>query len=146
MSEHPVWAVWHSMKQRCTDPNHKAWANYGGRGITVCKRWLKSFAAFWEDMGPTYKPGLELDRKDNNAGYSPENCRWVTRKENAQNKRCSLRKGKESVTEMAKRSGISRSTLYYRIHHGVPDELLLTPPDTKNRFSTSSTADRDTSS
>ena len=146
LSGHPAWAVWHSMKQRCTDPNHKAWANYGGRGITVCESWLKSFEAFWSDMGATYRPGLELDRRENNAGYSPENCRWVTRRENTQNRRCTLRAGKESVPELAERSGIARSTLYYRISHGVPDDLLLTPPDVRNRFMTSSTAESDTSS
>ena len=56
-----IWVVWRSMKQRCMDPNHPAYYNYGGRGITVCQEWAESFERFWEDMGPTYQRGLELE-------------------------------------------------------------------------------------
>ena len=83
MSQHPAFAVWRSMVDRCCLPPHQAWANYGGRGISVCPRWRESFEEFWTDMGPTYLPGLTLDRVDNNAGYSPENCRWVGMKAQA---------------------------------------------------------------
>ena len=77
------------MKDRCALPTHQAWRNYGGRGITVCARWAESFGNFWADMGPTYVPGLTLDRRDNEAGYSPENCRWTTYKVQANNRRVS---------------------------------------------------------
>ncbi len=77
--------AWRNMIQRCTNPNHKKYINYGARGITVCERW-KIFENFLADMGE--RPGnLQIDRIDNNKGYSPENCRWTTSKVNNNNKR-----------------------------------------------------------
>ena len=141
MSTHPAFAVWRSMKERCTDPKHPAWRNYGGRGITVCPAWMESFEAFWKDMGPTYLPGLELDRRDNEKGYSPENCQWVDRKLNARNRRgartVELNGKLIPLKELSETSGIRYTTLLYRLDHGCPLEDLLTPPDTRNRFSTS---------
>lgn len=150
MSKHPAYAVWHSMIQRCTEPTHQSWRNYGGRGITVCDRWLHSFENFWSDMGPTYQRGLDLDRRDNSQGYSPENCRWVTRLVNGGNTR-SRREvdtplGRMSVAELSRRTGIGKTTLTYRLNHGCPTDMLLTRPDTRNRFSTCWTAGRDTAS
>ena len=73
------------MKQRCTNPNNRQYEEYGGRGITVCKRWL-IFANFFEDMGE--KPeGLSIERPDNDKGYSPGNCVWADRKTQNSNKR-----------------------------------------------------------
>lgn len=140
MTSHSAYGVWHSMVQRCTEPTHRAWKNYGGRGITVCERWLHDFGAFWLDMGATYKQGLDLDRKDNEKGYSPENCRWVTRSVNNRNKRNARHVifwGREmTVKELSEKSGIKYTTLLYRLDHGCPLERLIDEPDLTNRFTT----------
>jgi len=75
--KHPLYKVWKTMRQRCSNPNNKKYHRYGARGIRVCERW-DDFENFVEDMGPSYVPGLTIDRRDNDLGYSPDNCRWVS--------------------------------------------------------------------
>lgn len=86
MYGHPVYAAWANMKYRCLNPNAQFYHHYGGRGITVCDRWLV-FENFRDDMLPTWQKGLSLERTDNDEGYSPENCQWTTMKWQARNRR-----------------------------------------------------------
>lgn len=90
MSRSPLYSRWQGMISRCHNPNDKSYANYGGRGITVCSRW-RGPGNFIADMGPTFLPGLTLERKDNNKGCEPGNCCWATSLEQRANRRDHIR-------------------------------------------------------
>jgi hypothetical protein len=88
LSSHPLYKAWCSMGERCSNPNHQAWEHYGGRGISVCERWLGpwGFPNFLADMGER-PDGMSLDRINNDGDYEPGNCRWATAKVQARNRR-----------------------------------------------------------
>lgn len=89
MSKTSTYRSWVHMHERCLVTKCKDYKNYGGRGITICKRWLNSFENFYEDMGE--KPeGLTIERIDNDSNYKLSNCKWATRKEQNMNKRNTL--------------------------------------------------------
>lgn len=85
-ANHRLYYVWDAMINRCHNPNNKAYKDYGARGIFVCKEW-HSVENFINDMYPSYVEGLTLDRKDNNLGYSKDNCRWATKAVQVRNTR-----------------------------------------------------------
>ena len=86
VTKHRLYYIWFGLVDRCTNPNHNRYKDYGGRGITVCEEWL-DVKNFIEDMYPSYMEGLSLDRIDNDKGYSLDNCRWADRTTQAINRR-----------------------------------------------------------
>lgn len=122
---------WNMMLQRCHNPKNTHFARYGGRGIVVCHRWRESFTAFLEDMGERPE-SRELERKDNNGNYTPENCRWATRKEQCQNtsrNRFIAFDGQTlSISEWARKIGVNKETLRGRLKNGMSVECALTTP------------------
>jgi hypothetical protein len=122
----PEYHVWSNMVARCTDVTHPAYAHYGARGIGVCSRWLASFQDFLADMGPRPVGKFTLERKDNDLGYSPENCVWADRFAQANNRRNNIRlaaRGKiQTLAEWARELGISYNCFRSRILRGVDFE------------------------
>ena len=130
----PEYMIWKDMRKRCNNPKSKGFARYGGRGITVCKEW-DDFEVFLRDVGP--KPQSEdkitLDRIDNNRGYEPGNCRWVTNKVNCRNQEktrfLTFNGETRCIADWAEHLGIRRKLIHERIDtYGWSVERALTEP------------------
>ena len=125
-----LYRIWSNMKDRCNNPDCKVYSDYGGRGIKVCEEWTDDFSAFqkWA-LANGYKEGLTIDRKDNNKGYSPDNCRWTDRKIQGNNKRncryITYKGQRKTVAEWSDITGIPHDTLLYRLNHGWETERIL---------------------
>lgn len=133
------WRIFNAMKSRCLNKNTARYPDYGGRGIKICDRWLlgcgklNGFQCFLKDMGERPSCDYSLDRIDNNAGYSPENCKWSTRIEQGRNTRSNRIikiKGKSlplsEAVEMF--SSVSPVTVRMRLHRGWDEYHAITAP------------------
>ena len=128
------YVIWKAIWQRCTNPKHIQYCDYGARGITVCKRWRgrNGFRNFLADMGPRPK-GYTIERRENKKGYEPSNCHWATPTAQNRNKRNNLlitAFGKtQCLAAWAEECGLTQGCLYYRIVTGKWDsERALTVP------------------
>ena len=127
-----IYVTWKNMIKRCHNPASPQYANYGGRGIYVCDRWRGDFIAFVEDMGEKPSPSHSLDRINNDGPYSPENCRWATRKEQSNNTRFNVyldvRGKRQTVSQWAREAGIPPYIVYGRLRAGWSAERALFEP------------------
>ncbi|KKN00136.1 hypothetical protein LCGC14_1140950 [marine sediment metagenome] len=118
----PEYRCWCSLRGRCCSKTHEAYSRYGGRGIAICKRWLKSFMAFYRDMGPRPGPEYSLDRINNDGPYSKSNCRWalrVTQGRNRSNNRKLEFQGEcLCISEWAERMGCQHQRITARLRRG----------------------------
>ncbi|MCL2598139.1 MAG: hypothetical protein FWD66_10930 [Paludibacter sp.] len=114
--------AWRHMKHRCSNKNNKDFEIYGGRGIKVCERWNNSFENFLADMGRKPSDDYSIDRIDTNGDYTPENCRWATIIEQANNTRRNLyfdyNGEKKTISQIAEIECVTYSTIYIRYRRG----------------------------
>jgi len=117
------------MLSRCRSTSNPSYKDYGGRGITVCDRWL-TFQNFLDDMG-SQPHGMTIDRIDNNKGYSPENCRWADMSQQRRNQRrvkyIDTSRGPMLLADMARIAGITKRSITERIERGWRGEKLFMP-------------------
>lgn len=116
---HPkLFLVWETMRSRCNNPNRGKYKDYGARGISVCEEWQNSASSFCEwALSNGYSEGLQIDRIDNDKGYSPDNCRWVTPKQNSRNRRnnvfLTIAGVTKSVAEWCEIKAVNQYTVYW---------------------------------
>lgn len=138
MSNTRLHRIWKSMRTRCNNPNSKEWANYGGRGIKICRDWNVFINFFEWAMFNGYEENLTLERKDVNKGYCPENCCWIPLVEQAKNRTNTVTleyKGKKvTPTELSELTGVSINTIYdaHRNSH-ITDFTNYNPRHAKER-------------
>ena len=129
-SHTPTWNVWQSMLRRCETPSATYYRHYGGRGITVCQRW-KKFEHFLADMGER-PPGLELDRINNDGNYEPKNCKWSSKYDQCNNRRCNriivFAGQRKTLSEWARSVGLRAGTLAGRLKSKWDMERALLAP------------------
>ena len=127
MSDTRIYTTWTQMKSRCSNKNTLGFKYYGGRGVKVCKRWLK-FENFLEDMGERPKE-MSIERIDNKGNYEPSNCKWATIIEQANNTRhnVSLEYKSEclNMTQWARKLGISRACIWNRVKRNLPQDVIF---------------------
>lgn len=138
MSRTRLYKEWRRMKERCSLKTADNYEDYGGRGITVCPEWRDSFETFlnWS-MANGYQDDLTIERIDNDGPYSPENCRWATKEEQANNKRnnrlITFNGRTQTLAQWAREIGIRRDTLRKRLESGWSLDRALTEPINEKR-------------
>jgi len=129
-TEPKTFRVWRGMRERCEKEHHKSYVDYGERGIAVCERW-QNFGLFFADMGRVPE-GMTIERIDNNGDYEPGNCRWATRKEQANNRRGNVFVTHEgtrlTMAQLAEAVAIPRDTIDRRLKMGWPMDRALSQP------------------
>ena len=137
MSHTPEYSVWRDMLNRCHLPTAQHFADYGGRGIQVCKRWRKSFIAFYKDVGPRPGPQFTLGRIDNDKGYKPSNVEWQTWQQQQVNRRDSrnltFRGETMNAKAWAEKLGIGYRMLMHRLKRGWSVASALTEPSDRGK-------------
>ena len=123
LSRTRLYKIWVDMKKRCYNPNSNRYDDYGGRGIVVCKEWLNDFQSFYDwAMKNGYSENLTIERKDVNGNYCPENCCWITAKEQARNQRKTIRYTlfgiEKPLVEWCEYAEIKNSRAYQRYKNG----------------------------
>lgn len=126
-----LYNIWSCMKSRCINTKDTRYKDYGGRGITICDEWLHDFQAFYDwAMANGYSENLTIDRKDNDKGYYPDNCRWATNKEQNTNQRrnrwITYNGETKTITDWARTTNINHSALSRRLQRGWSIEKTLT--------------------
>lgn len=132
-----LWRIWSGMKSRCNYSKHIEYYNYGGRGITYCSEW-NEYKVFKEwALNNGYQDNLTLERIDCNGNYSPENCKWITMKEQQNNRRntvyLTIDGEKHSLSEWSDITGISPETLRWRLRHNWKESEMLMPSNLNNK-------------
>ncbi len=133
LSKHPLYQIWRGMKCRCLNKQDKAYKDYGGRGITICDEWVNDFKSFYDwAINNGWEKGLINDRRDNNKGYGPDNCRFVDDPTSLRNTRRTViieyNGVKKCRTDWAKEIGIEPNSLKKRIKKWGIEKALTTPP------------------
>lgn len=118
-----LYRIWANIKTRCLNPNDPHFERYGARGITVCDEWKDNFQAFYDwSISHGYADNLTIDRKDNNAEYSPDNCRWATVAEQNRNKRTvkliTYKGETKTIPEWTKQLKLGKETIRERLQRG----------------------------
>ena len=131
-----LYRVWCTMKERCSNPHHKSFRRYGGRGISVCQEWL-DFSVFrdWA-LASGYADGRTIDRVNNDGNYEPGNCRWATRREQnrnySRNRMLTFNGDTKCVQDWAQELGINSTTILFRLKTGKTTEEALTKIDLRS--------------